>query len=116
LYVRNVSYPNKAEEIQKITRGIIEDLERNDDMRKEVLSSAASTPGNYNVSYALKNFIEKRVPIRLNYEIRICDSDRVCGLSQYIKKDVYVEEVIISTSIDVPEFSPKKVKLFLWEK
>jgi len=56
---------------------------------------------------------KKQIPADLNFTARICNIDDICGLDSY-RKEVYAKERIISSTLK--EYSPKKIRLFVWEK
>ena len=92
-------------------RDILEELANNATLRESVLSySAGEIPQN------VKNLIEDRKPSYLSFRARICESGgEVCGPSEFVG-DVFSAERIISTNVDSSGFSPKKIRLFLWEE
>lgn len=95
---------NNGEEIEKIIESVLDEISNNNHLRQDVL--------NENV-FELEQFVSERIPRIMNFTIKICQIEDVCGLSQY-HKNVYARERIISSTLQ--QYSPKKIKLFAWEK
>ena len=55
----------------------------------------------------------KRIPASFSFETKICEVDSVCPLDSY-SANVYANEVIISSTL--LKYSPRKFKIFMWEK
>lgn len=99
--VRKVSSGN---EIVKIQDAILNEISQSENLRNDVINSHISS---------LNAFVEERIPSILEFSIKICEVDDVCNLDEY-RKDTYVRERVISSTLE--EYSPKKIKLFVWEK
>ncbi len=52
----------------------------------------------------------------LDYEVRICPIQEICGKSVYTPGNVYAAERVISASVNEDIFNPKKVRLFIWRR
>ena len=106
-----------------LQRQILMDISSRSDLRLNVLK-AVETPSNddyVNVS----EFVAGRIPGAFGHSIRICEfgGDDYCKMNRthYIAtrdKDVFVEEVVISSDFSDGSKSwrvPKKLRLFVWE-
>jgi len=90
-------------------KGIIEQMNNNQELREElIMMSSTNTPSN-----KVKSFIELRIKPGLDYELRVCEMNDVCGPAQY-REEVYASEGIISSTLK--QYTPKKIKLFQWPK
>lgn len=124
IYQRQVYKPNRDDEIKKIGRGILEDFERTEEMRGVVLALKQNETEDekglkpYTEEYVLDprilGFMNERVPLRLAFEVKVCAPSFICSQNEYVKKTVYVDEIIISSTLE--SYGPRKVKLYLWEK
>ncbi|MBU3912829.1 MAG: hypothetical protein KKE50_01920 [Nanoarchaeota archaeon] len=94
----------KNEEIIKVEDSILNEISQSEALRQDVLDSN-------NLSISL--FIQSKMPPNLNFTAKICAVDDVCGLDVY-RKEVYARERIISSTLT--EYSPKKLRLFAWER
>jgi hypothetical protein len=104
-----------SEEISNLQKSILNEMASDNNLRSHVLNSEVSP--NYDM---LLLYIEGKIPSQLNFSLKICDLSEVsCKLDEevfktLIDKEVFVEEVIIST--DLSTYNPKKVRLFVWSK
>lgn len=92
------------EEILKIEDSLLNEISQNEILRRDVMNSS---------NESIASFIQSRIPGNLNFIVKICSVDDVCGLDLY-RKEVYSRERIISSSLQ--EYEPKKLKIFMWEK
>jgi len=106
LYVKSDS-GSSSEEIYKIEREILEAIERNDNLRSEVLSGRL---------IETNSFVRENLPLSLDFELIICEIDENCGLTnpQVLEGKIYVDEILISSKLTV--YNPKKLRFFVWEK
>ena len=99
-------------------RDILEELSRDQELRKKVIdNSELECLGGATqvIDSGIKDFISIRIPESyLDYEIRICDVNDVCGKCSFVDKEIFSGERIISG--DLNNLNPVKVKLFIWEK
>ena len=99
--------------IYSIQKQILKDISSRNDLRNYVLTDNLEE---------LDNYVSGKIPTAFNYSLKICNftnPPEPCKLdaAEFIAtrdKDVYVEELIISA--DFEHYSPKNVKLFLWER
>ena len=61
--------------------------------------------------------VNSNIPLFLSCVSQICSPEDDCvipELNDEIKKDIYVQSVIITSTVDT--YAPKKLKLFCWQK
>jgi len=92
------------QEIIKIEDSILDEISQNNIMRQKILDGD-------NASSMF--FVQARIPDNLNFSVKICNVDDICGIETY-RKEVYARERIISSTLK--QYSPKKIRLFMWEK
>ena len=92
------------EEIANIEDSVLNEIAGNALFRQDILDDKTED---------IMAFLDSRIPGNLNYTIKICAIEDICGLDVY-QKEVYAKERIISSTLT--EYSPKKIKLFVWEK
>lgn len=105
-------------------RIILEELSNNDSMRYVVINS--SLQNRVITQKEIDSFILNRIRNNdINITSRICDiseSEVDCSLNTYVsnEKEIFVESLILSTYINNSKFNhtqtPKKIKLYYWEK
>lgn len=96
---------DRSEEIYKIQRALLESIERTDNYRTEIVAGSKT---------GAEEFIKDNLPASLDFEVVICDIDKVCGMTKHVKTNIYVDEILISSTLE--KYQPKKLKLFVWEK
>ena len=111
---------DKSGEIYEIQRALLEAIERNDSLRFKIIT-AGSLPTSifaYEVDDKITSFIRDNLPSSLDFEAVICDIDMTCGMIEYpdIGGEIYVDEILISTTLTEYPDKLKKLKLFVWEK
>jgi len=109
IFINKVQKPGREEAIKQTQRIILDEIENDNSLRRAVLSADNDT---------IKVVISKRLPNYLDFTIRNCELDGVCGLPNlaetYTKNEIFADEVIISANLT--QFTPRKLKLFIWEK
>jgi hypothetical protein len=67
---------------------------------------------------SIEEFLRPRINSQtLDYEVRICALENTCFIEPYPKaEEIFAAERVISTSISSQEFSPKKLKIFVWKR
>jgi hypothetical protein len=91
---------------------LLEEIAKNNSMRDEIIS-------NPNANATIMAFLADRIKeSNLDYSVRICEMDAVCGLEIYpsgISGNIYAGSRIISSSL-MGGAKPKRISLFLWIK
>ncbi len=102
---------------------ILEEMAQDSSLRGEILSYNTSLEpddvDNAGIINNLNQFIGGKITNpALNYSVMVCDLKPICSLDPYpdTEGNLYSAERVISTNITESEFSPKKVKIFLWKK
>lgn len=114
---RKMATPTDLTENTKI---ILEEIAKNSSLRMETLSynssSLANSSENSGIISNLKVFVSSKLPSNLNYEIVICNPEQFCSLEPYpnTKNEVYSSERIISADVVFENYTPKKIKLYVW--
>lgn len=98
---------DRGEEIHEMQRLILRQVALNDGLREEILNDEISE------KVKTKDFIKEMAPVYWEFEVEICEIGVVCKID-YIAKDVYADEILISSTLE--EYQPKKLKLFVWER
>jgi len=104
---------------------ILADVSERSDLRLNVLNVESEDLGDGNFT-TLNDFIGGKIPESFGYSIRVCElGDEVdyCKMRAPIfiatmDKDIYVEEIVVSAELGEGTdavYSPKKLKLFVWE-
>ncbi|MDO8459909.1 MAG: hypothetical protein Q7S74_02265 [Nanoarchaeota archaeon] len=100
---------------------ILEEMARNQSLRAEVFqyntSNGYTEAKNSLVLRNIDAFVGTRIKNKAyNHTVRICNLVN-CPLQPYpndAKGDIFAAERVISTNLDETNFSPRKVKIFLW--
>ena len=108
-----------ADYFHSLQRQILMDVSSNSDLRLLVLDGDEA---------GLDLFVADRVPDAFGHYLRICGLgditdfckiDDVGVVAEIRDKDVFVEEIVVSADLgdgSNAEYSPKKVRLFVWEE
>lgn len=105
LYTRQPTRTSN-EVIIRTESSLLSEIAQSEDMRTAVLRGSGEDITN------IENFIQQRIPGNLNFTIKICVPDDICGIDQY-RKEIYADDRIISSTLH--EYDPKKLKIFMWE-
>jgi len=112
--------------VYDLQRDILKYIYSNSSLRLNVLNVELSDDSDTNYT-VLDDFVGSRMAEFLNYSIEVCelkDSFVPCELDNDIYfatmyKPVFVEEVVISAELGSGEnavYSPKRLRLFVWEE
>ena len=106
LYMTTVSgKKDRSTEFYGLERQILSEIASNPALRQQILD---------NNKAGSEEYARRRIPSYLNFEIKICEIDKICAKTDYIEQDVYADDTIISSTLT--KYSPKKLKIFIWEK
>ena len=121
LIVINKGYiktPNITEKVYDTEVAVLREIELNDELRKVVLDIPQSRlPVKWddeNFPLQIREIVNSRIPEYLECSANICALKDICGMADYIEKDVYVQAVAIAANIQT--YSPRQIKLFCWQK
>ena len=97
---------NISESVYEKQRNILNIISKNNGLRAYVLA------GN---NAEINNVIDDMVPASWNYATEICELDSICNsASTPNDKEVYTTEVVITSTLT--QYSPKKLRFFVWMK
>jgi len=96
-----------GESIHELQRHILTQISSDNSLRGEILDPAEEKTNT-------KNFIEENLPNYWNFTMLVCEVDEVCGMPLYVKKEIYADEILITSTLQ--DYNPKKLKLFVWGK
>lgn len=110
IIVKKTTKTSRKEEMRNLLKRVLEEIANNASLREKVLGNEAQD------IIDLNKFAKSRIPGYLNYIVKVCPIDDVCGISEYFGEgvEVYADKRVISSTLY--EYDPKKVKLFIWEK
>jgi hypothetical protein len=108
LFVNTRNSNNGEVDLSPEIGSLLEMVAQDKNLREDVLNGQTS---------GLEQFLNDNLRASLEFRIKICEIDEICSLDSYPpNKQVFAEERIISTNLQKVDFSPKKVKIFVWEK
>ena len=109
LYSQQSKNTGIEEQVYSIEDGILREVSSNSEFRKSILSEDNAGIAQINA------FIEPKIPKSMNFTIKVCLPEDVCGMPVYIEgKEIYAKEAFISATLTA--YSPKKFKIFMWAK
>mgnify|MGYP001580655145 CR=1 FL=1 len=93
-------------------QGILRYIELNNSLREDILGiSLDALPASLeNFPEILRNSINSRVPSYLNCDAKICNLGSECPYDSGPEEDVYVQKVVISSSLN--SYNLRELKLF----
>lgn len=100
---------NSEPDLTKSVTEILTEVAKNSTMREQIVANQSGSQQN------LEAFVFSRITSpNLNYTVRICEVDEICGLITYPQgnQEIYAAERLISSSLST--FNPKKIKIFVW--
>jgi hypothetical protein len=92
-----------SEEMYELQITILREIEKDNAMRVEILSSPEIDSFSFEVPESIK-------------ESKICPLNEICSLEEYPEKDVYAQSVAIAATPSLSDFSPRQLKIFCWMK
>ncbi len=102
-----------SEEVYDIEIAILREIQLNNTLRSEILETNGTIEWDGFPSET-KNKIIAKTPAWLECEGKICPPESMCLLEEESEKNVYVQSVLITSTLDI--FNPRQLKLFCWEK
>lgn len=118
VYSRQISKPDTSEYIYNLQMQVLKEISLRSDLRFAALNGSAEA------LVFLNEFVTQKVPTSYNFTLLVCDLGTVCELDEGVlistlrdSIDVYAEEKIISAVVSTAgqTYSPKVVKIFIWE-
>lgn len=143
VYVNNIQSPRQEDYTYQVIRLALKDISNDEAMRENILnvnpfedSSAEGFDSNSNENaeiIAIANRLSQLIPPEFDFRFRVCELDDACGLQNLPNKNVFSDEVSVSSTLTntgcLPsdsvgcspehcepscEFFPKKIRLFIW--
>jgi elongation factor P--beta-lysine ligase len=109
LFIRteNATQSTTADNVLEKERATLEMISKNEEFRGDILNGVVSTEMN--------NVINDIFPSDIwNYKLKICDLTISCPNDEVItNREVYSSEIMVVANDEV--YSPKKLKIFVWE-
>ncbi len=104
---RTKERPDISDYVYDLQSKILSDISSDKVLRESVLGyNGGEIPSN------ITEFVRINLPTNFNFSVAICDVGKPCRVD-VVEKNVYVEETIISSTLQ--QYAPKKVKLYVWE-
>jgi hypothetical protein len=107
LFYKNANSGNDfSSYVSDLESRILKDISTREDLRGFVLQGNET---------AISSFVFTSLPTNLNFTVKICGLNAtVCSPNLAVDKDLIVQERIISSNLQI--YSPKIIRLFVWEK
>ncbi len=99
----------ESQNIIETEKLILEQIANSAQFRDEAVRMSESSQA----SSELNNFISNRIPASYEYEFKVCELSSVCSAGNY-HEVIYAHERALSSSLK--QYSPKKMKLYVWRK
>jgi hypothetical protein len=121
LFVLNKGALGKTDisnQVYTVQLSMLREIETNSTFRTEIVTPVDTllpiTWESSNFPADIKERILLRTPNYLECIGQICDISDKCTLTSSTKKDVYAQEITISSTLDILKY--RKMKLFCWTK
>lgn len=123
IFANRNSISSRQDYLQDSINPILEEIAKNSSLRTNVLeyNLAANEADNTNnlTLYSLGLFVKSRLSGQnVGILVRICPTNQTCPLKDYpseAKSGVFTDERIITTNPIQNDFSPRKIKVFVWK-
>lgn len=89
---------------------ILDEIGKNESLRQKILLNSE------NIENEINSLVKNRIRQgQISSDVKICELNESCSLSQNLtEREVFAAERIIGASLNAQNFSPKKIKIFLW--
>ena len=118
IYVKEIPRRNQGEDILQLERIILETITNDVQLRQAVLDGFGNTPSAEGNKTLINATITKLVPQGYTFLFKICNLEEICSLEKhssfYTKNEIYSEKKSVSSTLE--KYSPKKIRIFMWEK
>ncbi len=118
IYISQVRQPQQEDYVYQLLRLSLKEISNNPDLRENVLNldygeyDSSTNDGN---AQNIANVTEEILPSDYEFKFKICKLDSACGLQNLPDKEVFSQEVSVSSTLE--EFDePKKIRIFVWKK
>jgi len=99
---------SREDELVRLQRFVLKQIIEDTELRNQVLNNDTS---------GVKDYVNNTLPNWIDYNIKICKYNDICGLGYYVEGEIYTDEVLIVSNLTY--FNPDhayKLKLFFWER
>jgi hypothetical protein len=120
VYIGQVRGPQQEDYVYQLLRLSLQEISNNEELRQKVLNIQTNEDNVYDVSSSdsnvqvIANSIDSIIPEDYVFKFKICELDSACGLQNLPDKEVISQEVSVSSTLD--NFSPRKIRIFVWKK
>lgn len=94
------------QDLGEFGRSILEEMSLNASLRREILADNL-----VNANYTVAQRLDGK---NMRFEMRVCDLSDACGKSSYTPGNIYSVERVLTSALDAPEVTPRKIRLFMW--
>ncbi len=99
----------ESQNIIDIQKAVLNQIVSNAELRDEIIRSSETTT----LSSKMTNIVAANIQKNYDFEIKVCELTDICS-SNGFHKVVYAHERVVSSTLT--EYSPKKIKLYVWPK
>ena len=104
IYVGQDQVPDISEDVHEKQSQILEVIVKNESLREDII---------HDYNGRVDNIISNMIASNWDFATKICDVDDLCNLDITPNdRDVYVAERLVTSSLT--EYSPKKIRFFVW--
>lgn len=116
IFISSSRMTNIEGKLSKQILPMLEEISKDNDLREGIVRTEKDKL-NEKEEYLKSSFLKERITNpSIGYSVELCEPiDNLCPIEQFptdAKGDVFAEEGVISSVL--PQYSPKKVKIFLW--
>jgi len=104
VYSRQTTKADTSQAAYELQSSVLNYISENEILREYALN---------NQELELNNGIRQKIPQNFDFNIKICDITAPCKLDN-IESEIFVQDKIISANSST--YSPKKIRLFIWQK
>jgi hypothetical protein len=116
IYAQGIQKPRSSENILQWQGSILDEMKNDPALRAVILNNEGNCEEDSGLA-SIKSFITERITSSFpgfGFTCKVCNATEVCGLPTYISNEVFSEERIVSATLT--EFSPKKIRMFMWKE
>jgi len=104
IFVGQDQIPDISEDVHERQSQILDVIVKNETLRNDII---------HEYKGRVDGILENMIPASWDFETKICDVDDLCNLDITPNdRDVYVAERLVTSSLT--EYSPKKIRFFVW--
>ena len=110
VYSQHQTASSSNDYVYELQKQFLEKVASDDNLRAKVFE--------VNGEESLQDTANLIFPNNFNFNVSICELGAIsCGLDEKpLDKEIFVEDRIVTPPLGFSEFSPKKVRIFVWEK